>query len=309
MRLHSPGHNLIPRELPILLFLAALCGALALATDTFATSANLRILGYDAAAVGIMSVGMTAVIITGGIDLSVASVLALAALIGGPIIAQGHITAGIAAALATGACCGALNGVLITLANTPPIIATLATMNILQAAATLHSGGQLITLRNNELAFLGHDYSPLVITLTVFAAGMFLMQFSRAGRHVYAIGGNEESARLAGISSRRVKMAVYILSGFLAAVAALVMMGIGSTFQSNDVLGYELAVIAAVVIGGTSIMGGQGTVFGTMIGVGISTVLRNGAILIGLDARWTQAVIGAAIFAAVVVDKLRQKQR
>ena len=131
---------------------------------------------------------------------------------------------------------------------------------------------------------------------------------SRASdRYVYAIGGNEESARLAGISPARVKMAVYVASGLLAALAALVTMGINNTFQANDVADYMLAAIAAVVIGGTSIMGGEGSVLGTMIGVGISTVLRNGAILIGLDARWTQAVIGAAILLAVIADRLRRR--
>lgn len=307
MRKRHRLHSTVPKELPVFLFLAALCGVLAVTTDAFASASNLRVLGSDAAAIGIMSVAMTAVIITGGIDLSVAAVLALSALVGGAIVAGGNVTLGVLAALAVGAGCGALNGGLITIARMPPIIATLGTLYIIQSGATLYSGGQCIILENNELALLGGGFVPLGLMLAVFALGMFGMRFTRAGRHIYAIGGNEESARLAGISPRRVKMGVYIASGALAALAGLVMLGIGSTFQANDAVGYELAVTAAVVIGGTSIMGGEGSVLGTMIGVGISTVLRNGAILAGLDARWALAVMGAAIFLAVAVDRLRHK--
>jgi len=296
----------IPRELPIFLFLVAMCAALALAKHTFASAGNLRAMGTDAAAIGIISVGMTAVIITGGIDLSVAAILALSALVGGRLIEGGQTSLGVAATLATGIGCGALNGGLITIAQMPPIIATLGTLYIIQSAATLYSGGQVVYIQG-RLGLLGNGFVPLVLTLLVFAMGYLAMRFTRLGRYVYAIGGNEESARLAGISPARVKMAVYVASGLLAALAALVTMGINNTFQANDVTDYLLAAIAAVVIGGTSIMGGEGTVLGTMIGVGISTVLRNGAILIGLDARWTQAVIGAAILLAVIAERLRRR--
>ena len=296
----------VPRELPIFLFLVALCAGLALANRNFLNSGNLRTMGTDAAAIGIVSVGMTAVIITGGIDLSVAAVLALSALVGGGLIANGQTLLGCAVTLATGLGCGALNGGLITIARMPPIIATLGTLYILQSAATIYSGGQVVYVQGH-LSFLGTGLAPVVITLLVFAIGYAVMRLTRVGRYVYAIGGNEESARLAGISPARVKMAVYIASGVLAALAALVTMGINNTFQANDVVGYELAAIAAVVIGGTSILGGEGSILGTMIGVGISTVLRNGAILVGLDARWAQAVIGAAILVAVIVDRVRRR--
>lgn len=271
------------------------------------SAGNLKVLGCDAAAVGIMSVGMTAVIVTGGIDLSVAAVLAISTLAGGAMIAQGRVAAGCATALATGLACGAINGALVTAARIPPIVATLGTLYILQSGATLFSGGQCVLLEHGQLAFIGAGFRPLTLTAAVFAAGIVVTRFTRPGRYIYAVGGNQESARLAGISPGRVKMGVYTISGGLAALAGLVMMGIGSTFQANDALGYELAVIAAVVIGGTSIQGGQGTILGTMIGVGISAVLRNGAILVGLDARWTQAVIGAAIFAAVAADRIRKR--
>lgn len=296
----------IPKELPVFLFLVALCAALALAKHEFASAANVRTMGTDAAAIGIISVAMTAVIITGGIDLSVAAVLALSALLGGSLIAGGHTALGCLATLAVGSGCGALNGGLITLCRMPPIIATLGTLYVLQSAATLYSGGQVVYI-NDKLGFLGTGFVPLAVTLIVFAAGFAVMRLMRPGRYVYAIGGNEESARLAGVAPNRVKMGVYVASGLLAALAGLVTMGINTTFQANDVNGYELAAIAAVVIGGTSIMGGEGSIVGTLIGVCISTVLRNGAILVGLDAKWTQAVIGAAILLAVVVDRLRRR--
>ena len=301
------SYSKVPKEIPIFLFLAGLCTLLALTTKAFASASNLKVLGTDAAAIGIMAVGMTMVIITGGIDLSVAAVLAFATLIGGRLIASGSILSGFVATLVVGAACGILNGTLVTLAGIPPIIATLGTLYILQAAATLLSGGQCIILEKNELGFIGNGFVPLAIMLLTFAAGYIAMSLTRPGRHIYAVGGNEQATRLAGINARRLKLCVYTVSGVLAALAGLVMMGISSTFQANDALGYELAVIAAVVIGGTSITGGQGSVIGTLIGVGISTVLRNGAILVGLDARWAQAIIGAAIFLAVAVDKLRKK--
>ncbi len=299
-------HSKVPKEIPIFLFLAGLCILLALTTKAFASTSNLKVLGTDAAAIGIMAVGMTMVIITGGIDLSVSAVLAFATLIGGRIIANNTLL-GFIVTLAIGAACGIINGGLITFAGVTPIIATLGTLYILQAAATLLSGGQCIILERNELAFIGNGFVPLAIMLSTFAIGFFTMHFTRPGRHIYAVGGNEEAARLVGINAQRLKLGVYTLSGVLAALAGLVMMGISSTFQANDALGYELAVIAAVVIGGTRITGGQGSIIGTLIGVGISTVLRNGAILVGLDARWAQAVIGVAIFLAVMVDKLREK--
>lgn len=297
----------IPKELPIFIFLVALCAVLALARHSFVSAETLRTMGTDAATIGIMSVGMTAVIITGGIDLSVAAILSLSVLVGAGMIAHGEVAKGIAATMVTGLACGALNGGLITLVRMPPIIATLGTLYILQSSATLFSGGQCIILNGNQLGFLGSGFKPLLLMLIVFALGMLVMRLTRIGRHVYAVGGNEEAARLAGVSPARVKMGVYIASGMLAAFAGLVMMGINSTFQANDVAGYELAAIAAVVIGGTSIMGGEGSVLGTLIGVGISTVLRTGAILVGLDAKWTQAVIGAAILLAVIVDRLRRR--
>lgn len=300
-------YSRIPRELPLFLFLAALCAVLAITTRAFASADNLKVLGSDAAAIGIMSVGMTAVIITGGIDLSVAAILAFATLIGGSLVARGNVGLGIALAIAVGGGCGALNGALITLAGMPPIIATLGTLYVLQSGATLLSGGQCIILERGELAFLGGGFVPMAAMAATYAVGLLVMRLTRAGRHVYAIGGNEEAARLAGISARRVKLGVYVASGALAAMAGLVMMGIGSTFQANDALGYELAVIAAVVIGGTSIAGGEGSILGTLVGVGISAVLRNGAILAGLDARWAQAVMGAAIFAAVALERLRRR--
>ncbi|NLN77021.1 MAG: ABC transporter permease [Armatimonadetes bacterium] len=296
----------MPRELPILLFLIAMCAVLATTKSTFLSSDNLRAMGTDAAGIGILAVGMTAVIITGGIDLSVAAMLALSALVGGGLISGGQTAAGCGATLATGVACGAFNGGLITLGRMPPIIATLGALYIIQSTATLYSGGQVVYI-DNRLSLLGGGFVPLVVTLMVFVAGHVVMRFTRLGRHVYAIGGNEESARLAGISPARIKMAVYMGAGLLAGLAALVTMGINNTFQANDVSDYMLGAIAAVVIGGTSIMGGEGSVPGTMIGVGISTVLRNGAILVGLDARWTQAVIGAAIVIAAIADRLRRR--
>ena len=180
--LKRPGA--VPTELPIFVFLAVLCAALSLTTRAFADSSNLKILGSDAAATGILAVGMTAVIITGGIDLSVAAVLSLSTVIGGSLIARGYTAAGCAAALGVGLGCGIANGVLVTGVGMPPIIATLGTLYVIQSAAILVSGGQCIILEPNRIALLGYGFSPLILMLSVFVLGAFSMKFTRAGRHV-----------------------------------------------------------------------------------------------------------------------------
>ncbi|MGQ9456200.1 MAG: ABC transporter permease [Armatimonadota bacterium] len=294
-------------EMPILLFFTILCIALSLTTRTFATTANLRVLGTDAAATGILSVGMTAVILTGGIDLSVAAILALSALTGGGLLANGHTIPGLLVTLMTGTMCGMLNGLLITRVGMPPIIATLGTLYVFQSAATIISKGQCIVLDPNPLSMVGSGFVPLALMLCIFAIGAIILKYTRPGRYVYAVGANEESSRLSGVNLTTIKMGVYTLTGLLAGVSAIVMLGIGSTFQANDAAGYELATIAAVVIGGTSINGGRGSVIGTLIGVGITTVLRNGAILLGLEARWAQVIIGVAIFLAIASETLRKE--
>lgn len=298
----------VPREFPTLAFLVVLCLLLTLTNRNFATTANLRTLGADAVATGILAIGMTAVILTGGIDLSVAAILSLSALAGASLMAKGlNAQCAAAAAALVGAGCGLLNGILITRVLMPPIIATLGTMYIFQSAATLASGGQCIILENNPVATLGSGYAPLLVLGGIALLGGGILHYTRLGRYIYAVGGSEESARLSGIDATLIKMFVYIANGLLAALSGIVMIAIGSTFQANDAQGYELAAIAAVVIGGTSINGGRGSVAGTVIGVVITTVLRNGAILVGLEARWAQVIVGVAIFLAVAADKIRRE--
>jgi ribose transport system permease protein len=295
----------VPRELPVFAFFVALCLLLSVTARNFATAANLRVLGSDAAATGILAIGMTAVILTGGIDLSAAAVLALSALAGGSFLSRGYLALGLFASVAVGTMCGFINGTLVAYVKMPPIIATLGTLYIIQSAATLASRGQCIILDPNPVSFLGKGLTPLLVLFGISAAAAVVLKYTRFGRYIYAVGGNEESARLSGINPKAVKLAAYAANGFLAAVAGIVMLAIGSTFQANDAAGYELAAIAAVVIGGTSINGGRGSVFGTLIGIGITTVLRNGAILLGLEARWAQAIVGVALFLAVAVDRIR----
>ncbi len=298
----------VPREFPTLTFLVVLCLLLTLTNRNFATTANLRTLGADAVATGILAIGMTAVIITRGIDLSVAAILSLSALAAASLMAKGFTAHGaIAAAAFVGVACGLLNGILITRVLMPPIIATLGTMYVFQSAATLASEGQCIILEHNPVAAIGSGYAPILVLGSTALLATGILQYTRVGRYIYAVGGSEESARLSGIEANLIKMFVYVANGFLAALSGIVMIAIGSTFQANDAQGYELAAIAAVVIGGTSINGGRGSVAGTLIGVAITTVLRNGAILVGLEARWAQVIVGVAIFLAVAADKIRRE--
>lgn len=298
----------IPRELPVFLFLLLICSAIAVARPIFLDPLNLRGLGRDLSIAGIMAVGMTYVILTGGIDLSVASVLAVSSGAAALMMLAGHspLLACIAA-LAVGSVCGAANGFMVARLNIPPIIVTLGMLNILQAVAVLASKAMWLGPLPDSFSGLGHSLLPLAMLLFFILGGHFALSNTRWGRHIYAVGGNEEAARLAGISVPRIRASVYIVSGLAAAGAGIVMSSINSGIQANDALGYELTAIAAVVIGGTSISGGQGSVPGSIIGAAITIVLRNGLVLLGMEARWSDIIIGVAIFLAVAMDSLRRR--
>ncbi|MEO5795940.1 MAG: ABC transporter permease [Rhodoferax sp.] len=297
------------------LSLLVLCVALSLATDTFFSFRNLLNVLDQLTVLGIMALGMTAVIVIGGIDLSVGSVLALSMMGMGWLSNTMGVPMPLAmvAALGIGALCGLGSGLLITHARLPAFIATLATMSICRGLANMVTDGSQIVgypewfsamSINRNFGFLSVTVA-LFIVLTI-VAGVF-MKYRAAGRALYAIGGSAEVARLAGIPVRKVTLAVYTVCGVLSGLAGVVMSTRLDSSQPSGGMGYELDTIAAVVIGGASLSGGVGSIWGTLMGVLTIGVLRNGLNLLGVSPFVQQVVIGGVIILAVAVDSNKRR--
>lgn len=297
--------------------LVTLCLVFSLATDTFLTVRNLLNVVDQLTVLGIMALGMTAVIVIGGIDLSVGSVLALSMMVMGWLANEQGVPMPIAmvVALVVGALCGLTSGLLITRANLPAFIATLATMSIARGLANMVTDGTQIVgypewfsglSINRHFGFMSVTVA-LFLVLTAVAA--VYMKYRASGRALYAIGGNAEVARLAGIPVKRMTIAVYAMCGLLSGLAGVVMSTRLDSSSPSGALGYELDTIAAVVIGGASLSGGIGTIWGTLMGVLTIGVLRNGLNLLGVSPFVQQIVIGVVIVLAVAVDANKRKAR
>ena len=259
----------------------------------------------------LIAFGMTFVILTGGIDLSVGSTLALTGAVAASLLASGMdpiIAMGIA--LILGLILGAINGVIITKGKVAPFIATLATMTIYRGLTLVYTEGRPISGLGDSMAFqlFGKGYFfgipvPVVTMILTFAVLYFILHKTTFGRRVYAVGGNEEASRLSGISPDRVKIAVYAITGLLAAMSALILTSRLNSAQPTAGESYELDAIAAVVLGGTSLTGGKGWIFGTLVGALIIGVLNNGMNLIGVSSFFQQVVKGIVILLAVLIDR------
>lgn len=299
-----------------LIGLLALCVFLSLGTDTFLSVRNgLNILD-QITVLGIMSVGMTFVILIGGIDLSVGSVLALSMMIMGWTANIAGLPMGVAIlfALLESAFCGLLVGLLVTAFRVPAFIATLAMMSAARGVANMITDGQQIVGFPDWFMMLAIDRHFGVLTATVFlmlavllVAWLFL-KYRPEGRMLYAVGGNPEVARLAGINVPLVTIGVYVVCALLAGLAGIVLAARLDSVQPSSGFGYELDTIAAVVIGGTSLSGGAGGIGGTLIGVLIIGVLRNGLNLLNVSPFLQQVIIGVVIVLAVGVETLRRKR-
>jgi ribose transport system permease protein len=296
------------RQLGTLSGLVGLCVVLWALTPHFLTVSNLLNIAEQAAIIAIVAVGMTFVIITGGIDLSVGSVLAFAGVVmASALHAEVPVPVALAAALGTGLFCGLVNGALITLGRLPPFIATLGMMSVARGTALMFTEGRPVSgfsggfrsLATGEL--VGIPVS-VIIMIGVYAVAHFVLTRTKLGRYTYAIGGNEEAALLSGVNVRLYKAAVYGLSGMLSGLAAVLLTARLNSAQPIAGMMYELDAIAATVIGGTSLLGGEGTVVGTLIGALIMAVLRNGLNILGVSSFVQQVVIGSVIIAAVLVD-------
>ena len=295
--------------------LVVLCVALFIATPFFLTANNLLNILDQVTILGILALGMTFVIITAGIDLSVAAVLALSMMILGWTShnAGWPLWLSIIAAVLVGGLCGLASGLGVTLTKLPPFIATLAMLSIARGTANVITDGQQIvgypdwfTALSTERHFGFLTITALVL-IVLLVLGWAFLRYRPGGRAVYAVGGSAEVARLAGIKVKRVTTGVYVLSGLLAGLAGVVLAARLDSSQPSAAVGLELDVIAAVVIGGASLSGGVGRVPGTVVGVLIIGVLRNGLNLLSVSPFVQQIVIGVVIALAVMVDVLQHR--
>ncbi|WP_373229348.1 ABC transporter permease [Cohnella sp.] len=261
----------------------------------------------------ILAAGMTLVILTGGIDLSVGSILALSGVISVLILNQGmHPLIAILAGAGVGITAGFINGYLTAVPKLPSFIVTLGSMTYIRGLALVISGGYPLVVSDSTFKFLGAGNilgipTPIYIMTLVYVIIFFILKYTMFGRHVFAIGGNEEAARLTGIKVERTLIKVYAISGLLAGIAGVVLAGRLFSGQPTAGIEYELHAIAAVILGGTSFVGGFGRIQGTIIGVFIIAVLNNGLTLLNVDSYWQKVVTGAVIVAAVLLDRLRSK--
>jgi ribose transport system permease protein len=310
----SPLRTVLDRSLEygLLIGFIVLCALLTLVSPVFLTPINLFNVALQASVVAILAFGQTFVILSAGIDLSVGSVLALTGAVMAMQTGQNGVLVGILVGLLAGAVLGALNGLFVTRARVAPFIATLAMLAIARGLTYIYTQGSPI--RVDQPAFnvfgqgtVGAVPVPVVIMLAVFVVCLVVLTQTRFGRYVFAIGSNPEVTRLAGVPIDRYVVAVYAISGLLAALGGLILTGRLAAADPNAATGYELDVIAAVVIGGTSLFGGRGGVFGTLIGALIIAVVGNGMVLLNVNPFWTQAVKGAIILIAVLPDSLRRK--
>ena len=299
--------------------------ALSLASDKFCTVDNgLNVLRQICANL-CLSVGMTIIILSGGIDLSVGAVLAFAGAVAAGLLKNGVAVPGtdwfiefttsgaILAGIFVGTALGWFNGFVITRFKLPPFVATLGMLSIARGLTMLWTGGFPITRLGDSFGFMGSGHlfgipMPVWISAALVAVFMLIMKRTRFGRQVYAVGGNERAATLSGLNVNRIKLLVYTLGGALCGVAGLLVTARLDSATPNAGLGYELDSIAAVVIGGTSLNGGRGTIMGTVLGCLIIGVLNNGLVLLEVSPFWQQVIKGLVILIAVAVDKMGTKK-
>ena len=299
----------------IILVAALMMAVLSFASPYFMTLGNMTNLMKQVSIVAILAAGQSVVIISGGIDLSVGSILALSAVTIGWLIENG-VDPRIAtcAGLAMGTFAGWINGMVITRGKIPPFIATLGMLGIARGMALVITKGVSYQVLEPLFLYIGNSKMlglpiPLYFVVVVFAAVMVMMHMTVFGRHVYAIGGDERVARLEGIPVDRQKVKIYALSGFLAAVAAVVLVGRLAATPPSVAQGIELQAIAAVIIGGISFVGGRGIVITALVGAFIMAMVTNGLNILGISSFYQQVLIGIIIIVAVWLDNLKMTSR
>jgi len=299
----------------IVLALLLMCGVMSFMSPYFLTVGNLSNVMLQISINGILAVGMTFVILAAGIDLSVGSVLAFSGMVAAGFVhgaAPYGVGWGIVAGLVAGAACGAVNGLVVAGFRLPSFVVTLGMLSAARGMVQIWNDGQSIPGLSDSFLFIGEGRVagvpvPVWLFLVVLVIAWVVLRYTRFGRHVYAVGGNEKSAKTSGISTRKVQFAVYTICGLCAGLAGVVLTARTTSALTNSGAGYELDAIAAVVIGGTSLSGGVGGVVGTLFGALIIGVINNGLDLLGVSSYYQQVIKGVVIVVAVLLDSASRK--
>ncbi|RFU93791.1 ribose ABC transporter permease [Sphaerochaeta halotolerans] len=297
----------------LLVFFLIIVG-LSIMSPYFLTVTNILNIIRQTSIYGIIAVGMTFVILTGGIDLSVGSILALSGAVAAGLMKNNDVAPLIAAlvAIMVGGGIGLVNGLLITFGKIAPFVVTLGMVTIARGLTLIYTGGYPISGFADGYRQLGGGYVlgipiPVIIFLATVALAWFILNHTRLGRYTYAIGGNEETVKLSGINVRFYKSMAYVIVGIMSSLSALILTARLNSAEAVAGQGYELDVIAAVVIGGTSLSGGRGSIIGTLIGALLIGTINNGMNLLGISPYFQQVVKGALIIGAVILDRLRDE--
>ena len=300
-------------EAPALVFLAVLVVAFTLSSDKFLSGSNLESILVSVAVLGTIALAVNQVILCGEIDISTGSMMGLCAVAAGAVATStGGLIVPLLVGIAVGGVAGAVNGLLVTAGRIPSIIVTLGMLYALRGVILLVTGGTWITGIPPETrvlgtgSVLGIEY-PVFILLALFVVMELVSRHSTWGRNVFAVGGNRRAARFAGLPIDRVRFLTFVLVGVFVGIASVIYLGRAGSVQTNTGTGLELQVVAAVVIGGTSISGGRGSSLAALTGAVLIGVILNGLILIGVPGIWQQAVLGALILLAVATDVLRRR--
>lgn len=302
------------KEIGILLILLVLMLFLSIATDTFFTAGNIFDVLLNSSFIAVMACGMTMVIITTGIDLSVGSVMGFVGMFMAIMMVDFSLPPILAVilGLAVGTLFGFINGLLVTKVKLPPFITTLGMMSVGRGLAYVLSGGWPISGFPDSFMISGQGHLlgmplPVIYLLVIAVVSHVFLKYTVLGKHIFAVGGNEKAAKLVGVKAEKVILTTYVINGFLAAMSGFLMTSWLGMAQPNAGQGYELDVIAATVIGGTSLSGGEGSILGAVLGAWIMATLRNGMILLRVSSFWQEIVIGVVIVAAVALDRMRSR--
>lgn len=297
----------------ILILLILMTVAMSLTIDNFASADNLLKIARQVSVYGVLAVGMTFVIMTGGIDISVGSTLALGGIVAGMLDTMGYpLVVSIGGALIAGFIVGAINGYLVAYCKLLPFVATMGMMNLIRGLSMIISDGKAIYGVSNSFLNISAKYLwiipvPVIIMLSIFLIGYILLKHFSGGRYILAVGGSREAAKLAGIDEKKVEASAYIISGVLSALGGVILASRLGTAQPSAGGSYELTCIASAVIGGTSLLGGTGSMAGTLWGTLILGLVASALNQLGVQAFYQTMVVGGIVIAAVLFDKLRKK--
>lgn len=296
------------KEYPAIVGFVGLVIFFSLLSDRFMTLSNFTNVLRQVSIQAIIAFGMTLVIISGGIDLSVGSVFALSAILMASVVKNGSVFLGVLTALLVGAFLGAINGFIIAKGKIQPFIVTLATMAIARSLTLVYSEGMPITGFPQSFRVIGRGEVtgipvPVMIMFAIFGVIFYISNYTKLGLYTYAIGGNETAAKLSGVKVDIYKIIIYMISGLLAATSAIILTSRLNSAQPTFGTGYELDAIAAVVLGGASLSGGKGTVVGTLFGALIMGILNNGLNLLNVSPFYQQGVKGIVILIAVLLER------